>query len=88
MFYNFVFHTPVPKRLKSVVEADVKFGFFVGEQHLAFSLADHCLKPFLSLFLDSAIAKAFKCGWTRATAIVKVLAEEIMNKVTTRLHQS
>ena len=79
------FQKPRPKRVESVVEAEVKFGYFLAEHHLAFSVADHCSKLFPSLFPDSAIAKAFKCGRTKATAIVKVLAEEVMKEVICRL---
>ena len=82
------FQKPGPKRVESVVEAEVKFGYFLAEHHLAFSVADHCSKLFPSLFPDSAIAKAFKCGRTKATAIVKVLAEEVMKEVICRLEQS
>ena len=55
---------------RSVIEEEVKFGFFLVEH---FNIADHCSKLFPSLFHDSAIAKAFKCGRTKATAIAKVL---------------
>ena len=82
------FHKPGPKRIESVVEAEVKFGYFLGEHHLAFSVADHCSKLFPSIFPDSATAKAFKCGRTKATAIVKVLAEEVMKEVINCLEQS
>ena len=69
------FNQPGPRRMESVIEAEVKFGFFLAEHYLAFNIADHCSKLFPSLFHDSAIAKAFKCGRTKATAIVKVLAK-------------
>ena len=64
-----------PKRTESVVEAEVKFGFFLGKHHLPFSIANHCSKLFSSLFPDSptCIARMFKCGRTKATAILKVL---------------
>ena len=52
---------PGPKRMESMVEAEVKFGFFLREHYLAFSVADHCSKLFSSLFPDSPIAKMFKC---------------------------
>ena len=32
---------PGPKREQAVVEAEVKFGYFIGEHHLALALADH-----------------------------------------------
>jgi hypothetical protein len=74
--------------MESVIEAEVKFGFFLAEHYLAFNIADHCSKLFPSLFHDSAIAKAFKCGRTKATAIVKVLALEVMKDICGRLQQS
>lgn len=77
-----------PKREEAVVEAEVRFGYFVGEHHLALAVADHCSNLFSSLFPDSAIAKAFKCGRTKATAIVKVIAEELMRSICTRLAES
>ena len=43
----------------AVTEAKVKFGYFLGEHHLAFKLADHATKLFSSMFPDSAIAKKF-----------------------------
>ena len=30
-----------PKREEAVVEAEVKFGYFLGEHHLALAVADH-----------------------------------------------
>ena len=81
------FSKPGPKRMDSVVEAEVKFVFFLGEHYLAISLADHCSKLFPSLFPDSAIARAFKCGRTKATAILKVIADEVMKELQGRLQQ-
>ena len=47
----------------AVTEAEVKFGYFFGEHHLAFKLADHATKLlFSSMLPDSAIAKYFNCG--------------------------
>jgi hypothetical protein len=45
-----------PKREEAVVQAEVKFGYFLSKHHLALMLADHCSKLFLSLFPDSTIA--------------------------------
>ena len=42
-------NTPGPKREQAVVEAEVKFSYFIAEHHLAFALADHCSKLFPSL---------------------------------------
>ena len=82
------FNKPGPRRMESVVEAEVKFVFFVGEHHLAFSIADHCSKLFSSLFPDSPIVRRFKCGRTKATAILKVIADEVMIGLLSRLQQS
>ena len=32
------------------------------------------------MFQDSMIAKDFKCGWTKATAILKVIAQDVQRK--------
>ena len=82
------FNQPGSRRAESVIEAEVKFGFFLAEHYLAFNIADHCSKLFPSLFHDSAIANAFKCGRTKATAIVKVLAREVMKDIVAKLQQS
>jgi hypothetical protein len=81
-------NTPGPKREQAVVEAEVKFSYFIAEHHLAFALADHCSKLFPSLFPDSEVAKAFKCGRTKATAIMKVVALEVMKILLCRLEES
>ena len=58
--------------------AEIKFGYFLGEHHLPLLLADHCNQLlFRSMFPDSTIAKDFKCGRTKATAILKVISQEI-----------
>ena len=68
-------------RAMAVVEAEVKFSYMLGEHHLPFLLADHCTKLFQSMFLDSAIAKSFKCSRTKATAILKVIALDILQQI-------
>ena len=80
-------NTPGPKREQAVVEAEVKFSYFIAEHHLAFALAD-CSKLFPSLFPDSDVAKSFKCGRTKATAIMKVVAQEVMKNLLSRLEES
>ena len=55
-----------PTREQSVIEAEVKFGYFLGEHHIPLCVADHCAKLFVSMFPDSAIAKSFKCGRKKA----------------------
>ena len=80
-----------PKREQAVVEAEVNFSYFIGEHHLALALADYCSRLFPSLFPslfpDSAVAKAFKCGRTKATAIMKVVAQEVIEDLS-RLEES
>ena len=66
-----------PIRKESVIMAEIKFGYFLGEHHLPLLLADHCNQLFRSMFPDSTIAKDFKCGHTKATAILKVISQEI-----------
>ena len=46
-----------PVRNESVIEAEVKFGFFLGEHHLAFLLADHCISFFAQCFLTRTLPK-------------------------------
>ena len=74
-------------RAMSVVEAEVKFGYMLGEHHLPFLLVDHCTKLFHSMFPDSTIAKDFKCGHTKATAILKVIAQDILQQIKELLKQ-
>ena len=82
------FRSSGPTRDLTVVEAEVKFGYFLGEHHVAFQVADHCSKRFSSMFPDSAIAKAFKCGRTKANALVKVLAQDILEESLSVLKES
>ena len=77
-----------PTREPSVIEAEVKFGYFLGEHHIPLSVADHCAKLFASMFPDSAIAKSFKCGRKKATAIVEVVAQEVKQAIVSRLEES
>ena len=69
-----------PSRAASVVEAEIKFGYFLGEHHLPFLLADHCTKLFSFMFPDSVIARGFKCSRTKATAILKVIAQDVRHQ--------
>ena len=68
-----------------MIEAEVKFGFFLGEHHL---LADHCNRLFRSMFPDSCIARDFKCGRTKATAVLKVIAQDVQKKLLCSLSDS
>ena len=51
-------------------------------------MADHCTRMFPRLFLDSNIAEEFKCGCTKATAIVKVVAQELIKEILGRVQSS
>ena len=75
-------------RGSAVTEAEVKFGYFLGEHHLGFKLADHATKLFSSMFPDSAIAKDFKCGRTKATAILKAIAQDAWASIEAALRDS
>ena len=77
-----------PVRHEAVIEAEVKFGYFLGEHHLALSLADHAAKLFASMFPDSFIAKDFKCGRTKATAILKVIAQDVWSGIAKAIEES
>ena len=70
-----------PVQDESVICAEVKFGYFLGEHHLVFQLADHCTKLFKSMFPDSSIAKDFKCSRTKATAVLKVIAQDTLRHI-------
>ena len=74
-----------PTRELSVIEAEVKFGYFLGEHHIPLCVADHCAKLFVSMFPDSAIAMSFKCGRKKATAVVEVVAREVKQGILSRL---
>ena len=67
------------------MKAEVKFSYFIGEHHLALAVADHCSKLFSSMFPDSDIARAFKCGRTKATATVKVIAQDMIGEIMERM---
>ena len=85
---DFVSVGPGPRRDQAVVKAEVKFSYFIGEHHLALAVADHCSKLFSSMFPDSDIARAFKCGRTKATATVKVIAQDMIRSIVERIDDS
>ena len=64
-----------PIREESVILAEVLLAYFLGEHHFAFQLGYHCTKLFKLMFPDSSIAKDFKCSHTKATAVLKVIAQ-------------
>ena len=82
---DFIGSGPGPRRDQAVVKAEVKFSYFIGEHHLALAVADHCSKLFSSMFPDSDIARAFKCGRTKATATVKVIAQDMIGEIMERM---
>ena len=63
-------------REESVIHAEVVFAYFLEEQHLAFQLGDHCTKLFKLMFPDSSFAKYIKCSHSKATAVLKVIAQD------------
>ena len=77
-----------PTRDRSVIEAEVKFGYFLAEHHISLRVADHCGKLFYSMFPDSPIAKSFKCGRKKATAIIEVIAQEVQHGILSCLKKS
>ena len=77
-----------PVRKESVIMAEIKFGYFLGEHHLPLLLADHCGRLFRSMFPDSSIAKDFKCGHTKATAILKIISQEIHRQQLSSMNDS
>lgn len=66
---SFINKTHGPRRNSSVVAAEVRFSYFVGEHHLPISIADHCTKLYPLMFPDSAIARSFRCSRTKTTSI-------------------
>lgn len=84
-FFN---KTHGPKRDSSVIAAEVRFSYFVGEHHLPISIADHCTKLFPLMFPDSAIAKSFRCGRTKTTSVIKVIAQDVLSEITKRVNNS
>ena len=51
-------------------------------------LADHAAKLFASMFPDSSIAKDFKCSHSKATAIMKVIAQDVWSGIAKVLETS
>ena len=75
-------------REESVIRAEVLFIYFLGEYHLAFQLGDHCTKLFKLMFPDSSIAKDFKCSHTKATAVLKVIAQDCWKTISTTIRET
>ena len=76
-----------PIREESVIR-EVLFAYFLGEHHLAFQLGDHCTKLFKLKFPDSSIAKDFKCSCTKATAVLKVIAQDCWKTISTAVRET
>ena len=51
--------------------AEAKVTGFLAEHNLPFAVADHFGLLFKSIFPDSKIAKAYSCGKTKASCILK-----------------
>ena len=77
-----------PIREESVIHAEVLFAYFLGEHHLAFQLRDHCTKLFKLMFTDSSIAKDFKCSRTKATVVLKVIAQDCWKTISAAVRET
>ena len=77
-----------PIREESVILVEVLFAYFLGEHHLAFQLRDHFTKLFKLIFPDSAIAKDFKCRRTKATAVLKVIAQNCWKTISAAVRET
>ena len=52
-FFGSARSRPCPKRERTVVEAELKFAYFIGERYLALNVGDHCSQLFCSIFPDT-----------------------------------
>ena len=77
-----------PSREESVIRAEVLFAYFLGEHHLALQLGDHCTKLFKLMCPDSSIAKDFKCSRTKATAVLKVIAQDCWKNISAAVRET
>ena len=64
------------------------FAYFLGEHHLAFQLGDHCTKLFKLMFPDCSTAKDFKCSRTKATAVLKVIAQDYWKTISAAVRET
>ena len=76
-----------PIREESAIRKEVLFAYFLGKHHLAFQLGDHCTKLFKLMFPDSSIAKDFKCSRTKATAVLKVIAQDCRKTISAAVRE-
>ena len=74
-----------PIREESVICADVLFVYFLGEHHLAFQLGDHSTKLFKLMFPE---AKDFKCSRIKATAVLKVIAQDCWKTISAAVRET
>ena len=77
-----------PIREEFVIHAEVLFAYFLGEHNLAFQLGDHCPKLFKLMFPDSSIAKDFKYSHTKATAVLKVIAQNCWKTISAAVRET
>ena len=75
-------------REESVNHAEVLFAYFLGVHHLAFQLGDHCTKLFKFMLHDSSIVKDFKCSRVKATAVLKVIAQECWKTISAAVRET
>ena len=73
--------------MKEQLKLKLSLGIF-WRAPFALSLADHATKLFTSVFPDSTIAKEFKCGCTKFTAILRVIAQDIRSGIESALADS
>ena len=77
-----------PIREEFVIHAQVLFAHLLGAHHLAFQLGDHCTKLLKLMFPDSSIAKEFKCRHTKATAVLKVIAQDCWKNISAAVRET
>ncbi|XP_074649008.1 zinc finger BED domain-containing protein 5-like [Tubulanus polymorphus] len=70
----------------SVIKSEVLFVHFLVEHNLSFSTADHAAKLFKKMFSSKSVVDDFKCGRTKATAIMKVMASEVKSDIVKNLN--
>ena len=71
-----------------VVNAAVKFAYFLAEYHLSISVADHASKLFPVMFPDSGTARDLKCSRRKASAILQVVAQEVWKEIGSNLEKT
>ena len=69
-----------PIRGKAVVEAEIQFGYFIGEHHLAFRAADHASKLLLLCSLTQRLQKRFRMWWYQGKCHIEGCGTGCMEK--------